>query len=240
MRRPKPVSIRFGSIAARFGRDGARVLDVGCGNGLLIEAFRRRGCIVEGLDPSPWARKSAAAKGFVLHHGYVEDELLPAGAYDTVSATSTFEHAPDPIRSARSLLRLVRPGGILYLCGMPNYGSWAVRAGLATFRHNNPPWHASFFTPRTLRFVFDSPDTRSFVERSEIRTYGIPELHHYYSQAMRWRRRAVNRGDRRRNKSQDARPSALRSLAIAAYIQLGRPFRFGDKLEVVARRSQAA
>jgi len=228
----------FAQIAARFGRDGARVLDVGCGNGLLVEAFRRRGCAAEGLDPSQWARKAAVEKGFVLHEGYVEDERLPAGGYDTVTATSTFEHAPKPVQLARSLLRLVRPGGILYLCGMPNYGSWAVRIGLATFRHNNPPWHASFFTSRTLRAVFEHPHTRPFLDRSDIRTYGFPELHHYYSNAIRRRNQSVDPDGPARGKRHEAPASALQKLAIAAYIQLGRPLRLGDKLEVIVRRSQ--
>jgi SAM-dependent methyltransferase len=230
----------FARIAARFSRSGARVLDVGCGNGLLIEAFRRRGCVVEGLDPSPWARAAAIEKQFVLHSGFVDEDTLPVGSYDIVAATSTFEHAADPLQFVRGLLRLVRPGGILYLCGMPNYGSWAVRFGLASFRHNNPPWHASFFTPLTLRSVFESPEIRPFVDRIKIRTYGVPELHHYYSRAMRWRRRAAVGGNRRPGKLADVGSNTLHGLAIAAYIGLGRPFRLGDKLEVTVRRSDGA
>lgn len=228
----------FARIAARFSRTGARVLDVGCGNGLLIEAFRRRGCVVEGLDPSPWARAAATEKQFVLHPGMVEESSLPVGSYDIVAATSTFEHAPDPLQFARGLLRLVRPGGILYLCGMPNYGSWAVRFGLASFRHNNPPWHASFFTPLTLRSVFEIPEIRPFVDRIKIRTYGVPELHHYYSQIMRRRRRSLDRGNPHQSGSRTVAARAFHAMTIAAYVGLGRPFRLGDKLEAMVRRSR--
>jgi hypothetical protein len=115
-----------------------------------------------------------------------------------------------------------------------------VRIGWATFRHNNPPWHASFFTPRTLRMVFDHADTRPLVERSVVRTYGIPELHHYYSRTMRWRGQAADRADPPGDQGHDARRGAPQRMAIAAYIGLGRPFRLGDKLEATIRRSDVA
>jgi 2-polyprenyl-3-methyl-5-hydroxy-6-metoxy-1,4-benzoquinol methylase len=211
-------------------RDAARVLDVGCGNGLLIEELQRVGIEADGLDPSPWARAAAARLGFRLHVGRVEDERLPAQTYDAVTSTSTFEHIPDPVRHVHHLLRLVRPDGTLYITGMPNYGSVAVRLGLSSFHHNNPPFHANFFTPRTLRAVFARPEVAAYVGSLRVRTYGVPEAHRLYNLAVARRRRssATTPG-----KSTGSQQGALAGLYYAA----GAPFGLGDKLEVVATKA---
>lgn len=230
----------FARIAERLGRPGGRALDVGCGNGVLVEAFTRRACQAEGLDPSVWARAAAAQKGFVLHDSYAEDQTLPAASYDVVTSTSTFEHIPRPVEHLRSLLRLIRPGGVLYMCGMPNYGSWAVRVGLASFRHNRPPWHANFFTPRTLRAVFERAVDAGCLAQLRIRTYGVPEAHHVH-QAIAGRRAARRRPlGSQRGVVDGTAGLPVQRLAAALYDVLGRPLQLGDKLEVRATRSQAA
>jgi SAM-dependent methyltransferase len=172
-----------------------------------------------------------------LHESYAEDEALPADGYDVVTSTSTFEHIPKPVEHVRSLLRLVRPGGVLYLCGMPNYGSWAVLSGLATFRHNRPPWHANFFTPRSLRAVFEHALNADYLASVRIRTYGVPEAYRFYSRLTRWRAGRKGAGGPSLSGEGTAGSGAVAKMAASSYYLLGRPFQLGDKLEVVARRS---
>jgi hypothetical protein len=147
-----------------------------------------------------------------------------------VTSTSTFEHIPDPVRHVRHLLRLVRPDGTLYVAGMPNYGSVAVRLGLSSFHHNNPPFHANFFTPRTLRAVFARPEVAPYVGSLRVRTYGVPEAHRLYNVAVARRKRSSATIPGKRTGSQQGAMAGL-------YYAAGTPFGLGDKLEVVASKA---
>jgi 2-polyprenyl-6-hydroxyphenyl methylase/3-demethylubiquinone-9 3-methyltransferase len=101
---------------------GRRVLDVGCGGGLMTEEWARRGARTTGLDRAPAlldvARRHAASSGLTIR--YVDDGLealaeREAETYDVVTAFEVIEHVPDPDAFVRALARLLVPGGRLYL-----------------------------------------------------------------------------------------------------------------------------
>ncbi len=109
---------RLDYIDARAGLDGRRVLDVGCGGGLLAEGMARRGARVTGIDLAPEAL--AVARLHALESGIEVDyrletaeSLAEAGpaSYDLVTCLEMLEHVPDPAGIVASLARLVRPGG---------------------------------------------------------------------------------------------------------------------------------
>lgn len=231
----------FALVADRLERHvrtaAPRCLDVGCGNGWLIAELRARGWDAAGLDPSPWARSAADQDGFELHCGYVEDGTMPPASYDVVTSTSALEHIPDPVHHIRAMLRLLKPGGIAYLAGMPNYGSATVRLGISVFHHNEPPWHANFFTPVTIRRMFGRPELGPLAEAVTIRTYGIPDLHWAYN-----RFNGLVRGARKGGSGAPSRsaPSRSKRLFLKANYLMGRAGGLGDKLEVTAVRSAAA
>jgi 2-polyprenyl-6-hydroxyphenyl methylase/3-demethylubiquinone-9 3-methyltransferase len=110
--------VRLDYIEARAGLAGRRVLDVGCGGGLLAEGMARRGAEVTGIDLASGAlgiaRLHALESG--LHVDYrlasaeqVADEL--PGCFDVVTCLEMLEHVPDPAATVAALARLVRPGG---------------------------------------------------------------------------------------------------------------------------------
>ncbi|HVE77811.1 MAG TPA: class I SAM-dependent methyltransferase [Gemmatimonadaceae bacterium] len=212
-----------------------RVLDVGCGNGLLIERFERRGWEVAGVDLSSWAERAARQMGFRLYRGTIETAPLPTGYFDVVTSTSTLEHIPKLVPHVEAVLRVLKPGGQAYFAGMPNYGSLSVRAGLSAFHHNRPPRHANWFTPRTLRRLFAHPAIRPGVARLSVRTYGIPELHRLYAVALARLRGSRHRGGGpllRGPANGGASQRVLRWLVQLNY-HGGRPLGVGDKLELV-------
>ena len=219
-------------------RSRDRVLDVGCGNGLLLQRFKRRGWDVSGIDLSAWAEQAAERVGFLLYRGSIETASLPAGHFDVVTSTSTLEHIPNLVPHIQAVLRVLRPGGIAYFAGMPNYGSLAVRLGFSTFHHNRPPRHANWFTPRTLRLLLAHPNIQSNVSSLSVRTYGLPELHRFYAFALARLRRSGRRADRERGdtKQRNHDEGSTRKLLLKQLIHLnyyaGRPFGMGDKLEV--------
>jgi 2-polyprenyl-6-hydroxyphenyl methylase/3-demethylubiquinone-9 3-methyltransferase len=109
---------RLDYIEARAGLAGRRVLDVGCGGGLLAEGMARRGAQVTGIDLSPAAlevaRLHALESGVTVEYRKVEAEDLAEaerGAFDLVTCLEMLEHVPDPVSAVRNLAQLVRPGG---------------------------------------------------------------------------------------------------------------------------------
>jgi len=109
---------RLDYIEARAGLAGKRVLDVGCGGGLLAEGMARRGARVTGIDLAPGAIE--VAKLHALETGTeVDYRLIPvetlaeseAGAFDLVTCLEMLEHVPDPAAILAGIARLVRPGG---------------------------------------------------------------------------------------------------------------------------------
>ena len=111
-----PVRAQF--VAERATLQGARVLDVGCGGGLLCESFARAGAAVTGIDLAPGmidvARLHATEQELRIDYRVCDADTLE-GSYDVVSCMEMLEHVPDPAQMTATLARLVRPGGMLFI-----------------------------------------------------------------------------------------------------------------------------
>lgn len=116
-------------IAAEFGRDlkrprpldGLRLLDIGCGGGLLSEPMARLGAEVVGADAAegniPVARIHAEAQGLAVDYRHTTAEALAEAGeqFDVVLAMEIVEHVADPAEFVRVCNELVRPGGLLIM-----------------------------------------------------------------------------------------------------------------------------
>lgn len=115
-----PVRVQF--IAERTALAGSRVLDVGCGGGLLAEALARTGARVTGIDLAPamievarlHAAESALAVDYRLSSAEAVAAAEPAG-FDVVTCMEMLEHVPEPAAMAATLAQLLRPGGALFV-----------------------------------------------------------------------------------------------------------------------------
>jgi 2-polyprenyl-6-hydroxyphenyl methylase/3-demethylubiquinone-9 3-methyltransferase len=111
-----PVRAQF--IVDRARKVGARVLDVGCGGGLLCESLTRAGFQVTGIDLAPGmievARLHAAEQNLTIDYRVCDANTL-AATYDVVTCMEMLEHVPEPAAMTATLARLVRPGGSLFL-----------------------------------------------------------------------------------------------------------------------------
>lgn len=111
-----PVRVQF--VADRTKLAGARVLDVGCGGGLLCEALARAGATVTGIDLAPGmidvARLHAAEQGLDITYNVVSAEEV-SGGFDVVTCMEMLEHVPDPERMTATLATLVKPGGAVFV-----------------------------------------------------------------------------------------------------------------------------
>jgi 2-polyprenyl-6-hydroxyphenyl methylase/3-demethylubiquinone-9 3-methyltransferase len=115
-----PVRVAF--VADRCRINAARVLDIGCGGGLLCEALQELGARVTGIDLAPAmldsARLHAAERGVAIDYRLLSAESLAAaepGSFDVVTCMEMVEHVPDPASIVRSIATLVRPGGAAFL-----------------------------------------------------------------------------------------------------------------------------
>lgn len=104
------------------GLAGKRVLDVGCGGGILSEGMARRGATVTGIDmgeaPLSVARMHLDESGLDVDYRLITVESLAGqmpGQFDVVTCMEMLEHVPDPASVIAACARLVRPGGHVLL-----------------------------------------------------------------------------------------------------------------------------
>jgi 2-polyprenyl-6-hydroxyphenyl methylase/3-demethylubiquinone-9 3-methyltransferase len=114
--------LRLDWIASCVPLAGAKVVDVGCGGGILAESMAKRGAQVLGIDlsvkPLKVARLHALETGVAeLAYREVAVEALAAeqpGAVDVVTCMEMLEHVPDPASVVRACAQLLRPGGTVF------------------------------------------------------------------------------------------------------------------------------
>jgi len=100
---------------------GLRVLDVGCGGGLLAEPLRRLGAEVTAIDAEPAtidvARRHAAESGLAIDYRATTVEALAAGGerFDVVTALEVIEHVSEPEILVESLAAVTKPGGLVVM-----------------------------------------------------------------------------------------------------------------------------
>lgn len=119
-------------IAAQFGRDlkaprpfdGLRLLDIGCGGGLLSEPMARLGATVVGADAAggniPVARLHAEQSGLAIDYRHCAAEDLAAAGerFDVVLAMEIIEHVADPQGFVNTCAELLAPGGLMFCSTM--------------------------------------------------------------------------------------------------------------------------
>ncbi len=122
-----------GQIAAEFARDlssdlpfaGLRLLDIGCGGGLLAEPMARLGATVVGADAAerniPVARLHAEQSGLTIDYRHTTAEALAAAGeeFDVVLNMEVVEHVADPLAYLTACQQLLRPGGLM-ICSTLN------------------------------------------------------------------------------------------------------------------------
>jgi SAM-dependent methyltransferase len=107
---------------------GGRLLDVGCGHGLLLDEARRRGYAVEGLELSESAAAHARGTlGLTVHEIPLEDFDVSGERFDVVVLADVIEHLADPVSAVRHCQTLLRPGGVLCVI-TPDPASRVARA----------------------------------------------------------------------------------------------------------------
>ena len=113
--------LRLAWIQEHVSISGKKVLDVGCGGGILAESMAVAGAQAKGIDLSEKALKVAdlhsLESGVQVKYEYISAEDLAkkeAGEYDVVTCMEMLEHVPDPLSIIKSCAALVKPGGKVF------------------------------------------------------------------------------------------------------------------------------
>ncbi|MFK7855735.1 MAG: bifunctional 2-polyprenyl-6-hydroxyphenol methylase/3-demethylubiquinol 3-O-methyltransferase UbiG [Granulosicoccus sp.] len=124
--------LRLDWIQERVPLAGAKVLDVGCGGGILAESMSHAGANVLGIDlaeaPLAVARLHALETGAELEYQEISAEACAEqmpGSFDCVTCLEMLEHVPDPASTVAACARLVKPGGRVFFSTLNrNPKSW--------------------------------------------------------------------------------------------------------------------
>ena len=133
-----------------FPGPGARVLDIGCGNGSFLWQMRSLGWEVRGVEPDPQSAAYARAAGLDVRDGLLQHQSLPEGYFDGITMNHVIEHLHDPMDTLRRCWKLLKPGGQITVT-TPNLGSRGHQIFGADWLALDPPRHLVLFTEASLR-----------------------------------------------------------------------------------------
>lgn len=158
--------LRLDYVDRNAGLQGRRVLDVGCGGGILAEGMARRGALVTGIDaadaPLRVAKLHRIETGIEVDYRCITAEALAeqeSGAYDIVTCMELLEHVPDPATTVKACARLVKSGGSCFF---------------STINRNPKAWLFAIFAGEYLLGLLPkgTHDYAKFVQPSELDRWG--------------------------------------------------------------------
>jgi ubiquinone/menaquinone biosynthesis C-methylase UbiE len=120
---------------------GTRLLDAGCGSGLVLELAQQRGASISGLDASTGllaVARRRAPDGDV-RYGEIEELPFPDASFDVVTAFNAVQYAADPVGAVRELRRVAAPGARIVLASWGDPERCESRVVLAAVGSLLPP-----------------------------------------------------------------------------------------------------
>ncbi len=133
----------------------ARILDVGCGDGYIMQAMEKLSPSWElyGVEFNDEVAKKGIDQGLNIVAGTLETADLPLGTFDLLIMNHLIEHLPDPVRTLKRAHQLLKPGGFI-IGEVPNFDSLDRRLAGRFWGGHHTPRHLFQFVPTTLTQLF--------------------------------------------------------------------------------------
>ena len=144
------VGERHISFLSRELTPGARVLDVGCGRGVILGALAEQGFEVHGLEISAEAARGVDPRAEIRIAENLKDAEYRTASFDQVILWHVLEHLIDPAGTLREVHRILKRGGRL-IVAVPNFSSLQARTTGAAWFHLDLPRHVYHFPLAALR-----------------------------------------------------------------------------------------
>jgi 2-polyprenyl-3-methyl-5-hydroxy-6-metoxy-1,4-benzoquinol methylase len=176
------IGARHIGFLLRGLRPGARVLDVGCGRGVVLGALADRGLEVHGVEQSAEAARGADPRAEIRIAARLDQAGYAPGFFDEIIIWHVLEHLDDPRVFFREAHRLLAPSGRL-IVAVPNFASWQARWSGAAWFHLDLPRHLYHFPlPALCRMLRDHG-------------FEVDEVHHFSlrQNPFGWIQSALNR-----------------------------------------------
>ncbi len=133
---------------------GARILDVGCGRGVLLAPLVDLGFEAHGFEINETVTEDADPRAEIRIASELSEARYPRHSFDQVILWHVFEHLPNPIDTLAEIRRILRPGGSLVVA-VPNFGSAQARWAGPNWFHLDLPRHLFHFPLHTLRAMLE-------------------------------------------------------------------------------------
>jgi 2-polyprenyl-3-methyl-5-hydroxy-6-metoxy-1,4-benzoquinol methylase len=146
----RAVGERHTSFLSRELATGARILDVGCGRGVILGALAEQGFEVHGLEISAEAARGADPRAEIRIAENLKDAEYRTASFDQIIIWHVLEHLSDPAGTLREAHRILKPGGRL-IVAVPNFSSLQARCTGAAWFHLDLPRHVYHFPLSALR-----------------------------------------------------------------------------------------
>lgn len=205
----------------------ARVLDVGCGSGVLLARMKSLGWEVEGVEVDPGGVEAGRKRGVPVRLGTVADQKFPDASFDAVHSAHVIEHVHDPVGLLKECQRILKPGGQLVFL-TPNVESFGHSQYKEAWLNLDPPRHLILFTPAALQRAAE--EAGLLVQRVDT------------SVRTAWVYAALSECIRRTGRGEMSELGKLSNIAAGIRFQLRERFRLrshssaGDELRLFATR----
>ncbi len=135
-------------------KNGAKILDFGCGTGEFLNIAKQNHMQVCGYDISDFAKKTVAKKYRIkVKSGPLQKALYAKGSFDAVVAFDVIEHIKNPKKVFEFFSYWLKPGGMIFLT-TPNIRSWDAKIlGKHWYGFKKLPEHIHYFSPVSIKLL---------------------------------------------------------------------------------------
>jgi 2-polyprenyl-3-methyl-5-hydroxy-6-metoxy-1,4-benzoquinol methylase len=203
---PEPTRLSLESLLDSFEkyRVNNRILDVGCGEGWILELALKRGWEAYGTEFSSRAIEICERKGIKMYAGVLKPESIKEKDFDIIVSSETIEHINNPKEEVKNIHQLLRKGGLFYIT-TPNFNSYLRKMMKDKYAIIKYPEHLSYYTTTTLNKLLKETGFR----KVKLMTTGISFSHYHLSKETESKRDFTKKTADERIRNKIAKSSTL-------------------------------